>query len=115
MRKILLNLFALLLLPPGAAFGQAASSSSSSTPTPAAKPDLTLTELQKARLDAARQQVFRWQDKMQAALEQFSALCVEAQKENKWAPVTCSLADLTVAPQPTPTPPQITASPAAKK
>ena len=103
MRKILLNLFALLLLPPGVAIGQAPSSSSSS-PTPPAKPDLTLTDLQKARLDAARQQVFRWQDKMQAALDQFSALCVEAQKENKWAPVTCSLADLTIAPQPTPTP-----------
>jgi hypothetical protein len=107
MRKILLNLFALLLIPPGVAFGQAPSSSP--TPPPA-KPDLTLTELQKARLDAARQQVFRWQDKMQAALEQFSALCVEAQKENKWAPVTCSLADLSVAPQPPPTP-----TPAAAK
>ena len=111
MRKIILNLFALLLIPPGVAFGQAPAPS----PTPPAKPDLTLTELQKARLDALRQQVFRWQDKMQAALEQFSALCVEAQKENKWAPVTCSLADLSVAPQPTPTPPQIIASPAAKK
>jgi hypothetical protein len=112
MRKILLNLFALLLIPHGVAFGQAPSSSS---PTPPAKPDLTLTELQKARLDALRQQVFRWQDKMQAALEQFSAVCVEAQKENKWAPVTCSLADLSVAPQTPPTPPQIIASPAAKK
>jgi len=100
MRKILLNLFALLLIPHGVAFGQAPASPAKPDP----KPVLTLTELQQARLDAARQQVFRWQDKMQQALADFSALCVEAQKENKWEPVTCSLADLTIAPQPTPTP-----------
>jgi hypothetical protein len=55
-----------------------------------------LTELQKARLDAARQEMFRWQDKMSDALNKFSAICAEAQKENNWPAVQCSLTDLAV-------------------
>ena len=37
------------------------------------QPSYELTELQKARLDATRQEVFRWQDKLNEALGKFSA------------------------------------------
>jgi hypothetical protein len=71
-----------------------------------------LTELQKARLDAARQEVFRWQDKTNEALIKFGAICEEATKENKWPAVQCSLTDLTVTAVPAPAP-VITAVPAS--
>lgn len=102
MRKlILLNLLALLLLPHSVAAEQ------KPAPPEVAKPPAgyNLTELQKARMDAARQEIFRWQDKMNEALNRFSALCTEAQKENQWPAVQCSLTDLAVTPAPAPTPP----------
>jgi hypothetical protein len=120
MNKLLLNLFALLLLPPGMAFGQ--------KPVAAPNPDTIvhytlgdrgpngppyhLTELQNARLDAARQEIFRWQDKMNEALEKFSAICAAAQTENKWPAVQCSLTDLAVTPI---SPPQIPPTAPEKK
>ena len=128
MNKLLLNLFALLLLPPGMAFGQ-------KKPVVAPNPDADavvhytlgersvhneyldgppyhLTELQNARLDAARQEIFRWQDKMNEALEKFSAICAAAQTENKWPAVQCSLTDLAVTPI---SPPQIPPTAPEKK
>lgn len=118
----LLNLLALLLLPPGVAVAQKPAASpkpsvSTAQPNqlsvddlglghltgePVAKPPFNLTELQKARMDAARQEVFRWQDKMTEAVQRFSAICAEAQKENKWPAVQCSLTDLTVEAVPPP-------------
>jgi hypothetical protein len=68
------------------------------------QPSYELTELQKAHLDATRQEVFRWQDKLNEALGKFSAQCTQAQKENKWPNVQCSLEDLSVKPQTTPEP-----------
>jgi hypothetical protein len=64
--------------------------------TPAAPPPYKLTELQMARLDAARQKVFRWEDRTQDALNEFSALCTQAQQENHWPPVNCGLNDLSI-------------------
>ena len=119
LKKLLLNLFALLLLPPGVAIGQAktvkpandpASVTSTkptlSSPLPPQKgPPFNLTELQKAHLDASRQEVFRWQDKMNEALQRFSLICTAAQIENDWPAVQCSLTDLAVTAQPPPPPP----------
>ena len=109
MKKLLLNLCALFLLPPGVAFGQG---KVVKVPIPAndhnpevqtlepTKHGYNLTELQKARLDAARQEIFRWQDKMNDALGRFSAICTGAQAENNWPAVQCSLTDLSVTAQP---------------
>lgn len=103
MRKlILLNLLALLLLPHGLAAGQKPAPPPEAAKLPAG---YNLTELQKARMDAVRQEIFRWQDKMNEALGRFSALCSEAIKENNWPAVQCSLTDLTVTPAPAPMPP----------
>jgi len=63
-----------------------------------------LTELQRARMDAVRQEIFRWQDKLTDALGKFSAQCTQAQKENKWPNVQCSLEDLKVTLLPAPEP-----------
>lgn len=93
------------------AFGFAQMSPNEPKPIPQAKnapvPEYNLTELQKARLDSARQKVWRWQDKMQEALNEFGALCMEAQKQNRWPPVQCGLNDLAITPAPPPiiTPP----------
>jgi hypothetical protein len=75
-----------------------------------------LTELQKARLDAVRQKVWRWQDKMQEALSEFGAICAEAQKENKWPAVQCGLNDLAITPAPPPIeqPSAVSSQPSAK-
>jgi hypothetical protein len=95
-KTLLLNLLALVLLPHGVAMGQGK--------VPILAPNLDLTELQKARLDAARQEVFRWQDKMQEALQKFAAICDEAKKENHWPEVQCGLNDLKVTAVPAPAP-----------
>jgi hypothetical protein len=110
MKQLLLNLLALLLLPHGLAAQAAAPK-----PDANAKPVFELTELQKAQLDAARQELFRWQDKMQQALDKFSALCTQAQKENHWPAVQCNPTDLAVRPMPAPVSAAPTAIPAAKK
>jgi hypothetical protein len=133
MRKTLLNLFAMLLLPHAFALGQG---KTVKVPVPAgdhnpevkaleaqsAKPaepaPYTLTDLQKARLDAARQKIWRWQDKLQEALSEFGGLCADAAKENKWPPVTCNWDTLAVTPQPAPpstAPPALPAQPAPAK
>lgn len=75
--------------------------------SPKPQASYNLTELQKARLDAARQEVFRWQDKMSEALTKFGAICEEATKENKWPAVQCSLTDLTVTAVPAPASPPV--------
>ena len=103
MRKTLLNLFAVLLLPHALAFGQASATEPSNHKT---TPDFTLTELQKAKLDAARRDIWHWQDNLNRSLQEFGGLCQEAAKENKWPPVTCNWDTLLVTAQPTPpTPP----------
>lgn len=131
MKTILLQLLGLLLLPHALAFGQASTEPSNpkatqvsatqitqlsgSRPAPALPPpQYALTDLQRARLDAARQKVWRWQDKIQDALGEFSTLCAEAQKENKWASVSCNINDLSVQPQP-PAAHAAPAPPAAKE
>jgi hypothetical protein len=107
-KTLLLNLLALVLLPHGVAVGQG---KVVKVPVPAndhnpevkaleRRPNLELTELQKARLDAARQEVFRWQDKMQEAAQKFVAICNEAGKDNHWPAVQCGLNDLVVTPVP---------------
>jgi hypothetical protein len=111
MRKLLLNLFALFLLPHDLA-AQAAEPKLTELKPPA--PAYELNDLQKARLDVARQKVFRWQDKVQEALGEFSAVCIQAQKENHWPAVQCSLNDLTVERQPTAPAPQPPAPPPQK-
>jgi hypothetical protein len=115
-KTLLLNLLALVLLPHGVAVGQKPCSydAAAAVPCPAvsqsnvvkvpAPANLDLTELQKARLDAARQEVFRWQDKMQEAAQKFVAICNEAGKENHWPEVQCGLNDLKVTPVPPPSP-----------
>lgn len=135
MKKLLLNLFAILLLPHGVAaqatvvtplpltgparwnqvfdLEEAAVSDAPSK----AGPPFNLTELQAAHMDATRQEIFRWQDKMQAALEKFSAECAAAAKENHWPAVECSFTDLTVRAQtqPSAVSPQPSAKPLAPK
>ena len=136
MRQTLLRLFAIAiaLLPPGLAFGQAKAAAVSPQPSSAvSKPDapkpeaqsplrpgsgqappavLELTDLQKARLDTARQKVWRWQDKINDALQEFVAICDAAGKENRWPPaVQCDLNDLSV--RVAPPPPAAAAPPAA--
>lgn len=65
--------------------------------TPAEKPpDLTLSDLQKAKLDAASQRFWRMQDHANELLAEFGKICLEAQKENKWPPVRCNPDDLSV-------------------
>jgi hypothetical protein len=71
------------------------------------QPSYELTELQKARLEATREEFFRWKDKMDDTLGRFSALCTQAQKENKWPNVQCSLEDLKVTPLPIATVPVV--------
>ena len=61
------------------------------------KPVFDLTELQKTRLERDRQEVYRWQDKINDALNRFSSDCIQAQKENHWPAVTCNFQDLSVA------------------
>jgi hypothetical protein len=122
MRKTLLNLFAVLLLPHALAFGQASATEPSNhktikVPVPAGDhnpevaalqkndatpPDFTLTELQHAKLDAARRDIWHWQDNLNRSLNEFGALCQEAGKENKWPPITCNWDTLLVTPQPKP-------------
>ena len=106
MRKTLLNLFAVLLLPHALAFGQASATEPSNhktikVPVPASgittpevaalqkndatPPDFTLTELQHAKLDAARRNIWHWQDNLNRSLNEFGALCQEAGKEKQVA------------------------------
>ena len=120
MRKTLLNLFAMLLLPHAFALGQgktvkvpvpagdhnpevkALEAQSPAKPAEAAAPQYVLTELQRARLDVARQKIWRWQDKLQEALGEFSGECAAAAKENKWPLMNCNWDTLAVTPQPPP-------------
>jgi hypothetical protein len=135
MRKTLLNLFAMLLLPHAFALGQGKTvkvpvpagdhnpevkaletqSGATKPADPSAAPQYVLTELQRARLDAARQKIWRWQDKLQESLGEFSSLCADAAKENKWPPVACNWDTLAVAPQPAPAAPTPPATPDAAK
>ena len=94
-RSLVLVMFLLVLFPVALVRAQ---DTRAKSPKPEAV--LELTELQKARLDAARQKVWRWQDKMQEALTEFGAICAEAQKENKWPAVQCGLNDLAITPAP---------------
>jgi len=75
---------------------------------PAAKPqEFVLTELQRAKLDAAAQRFWRVQDRANELLNEFGKLCLDAAKENKWPAVRCNPDNLSVvldAP-PTPAPP----------
>lgn len=66
-------------------------------PAPAEKPpELALTDLQKAKLDAASQRFWRVQDRANELLGEFGKICLEARKENKWPPVRCNPDDLSV-------------------
>lgn len=102
MKKVLLNLFALLLLPHASALGQKAPPAAPPAKPPEAPVELKLTALQRANLATVQQEVFRWQDRVNLALEKFSILCRNAQEENNWPPVNCNLQDLSVAAQPQP-------------
>jgi hypothetical protein len=112
MRTLLLNLFAILLLPHAFAQAPAANAKAPAPPAPvsakvAPAQVFELTPLQAARLDAERERFFRWSDKMQESLHNMVAICDAAEKENKWPPVQCSVEDLTVTLKPV-------AAPAAK-
>lgn len=121
MRTLILNLLALLLIPHAAAAqdsrdkpalvpGSHLAAHAQKDPKPET---FNLTELQKARLDSARQKVWRWQDKMQEALQEFGAICSEAQKDNQWPAVQCNLNDLSVAVAPPSSDATIVAAPMA--
>jgi hypothetical protein len=58
--------------------------------------EFNLTDLQAARLDAARQKILHWLDKTNDAFSEFTGLCAAVQVENKWPPVSCNYNDLTV-------------------
>lgn len=76
-------------------------------PPPAVAP-YKLTELQKARLDVARQKILRWQDRISEALAEYNQLCEDAQHENKWPEVRCNFDDLSVTSAAKPQPPTAT-------
>src|SRR2546423_3644309 len=63
----------------------------------------TLTELQTTRLQRDKERAERWQDKVNEALQQFSADCALAEKENSWPAIQCNYQDLTALPAPAPT------------
>ena len=82
-------------------------------PTPAEKPpELALTDLQKAKLDAASQRFWRVQDRANELLGEFGKICLEARKENKWPPVRCNPDDLSVVLDKPATPPKTDPEPA---
>lgn len=106
-RTILLNLFAFLLVPSGVV-GQVEAQGAKPAPAPAAASapaKLDLTPLQSAQLDAIRQRFFRVQDVANSVLQEFSKKCLDAQKENAWPDVVCSVQDLSVQLKTPPPPP----------
>jgi len=113
-RSVVLVVFLLILFLVALGRAQSAGARSPKVETAFTATAFELTELQKARLDAARQKVWRWQDKMQEALTEFGAICAEAQKENKWPAVQCGLNDLAITPAPVSEPAAVSPQPSAK-